>query len=158
MTRNGPRNAGAHLPGEILKRAGVHMDQLSGLLSHWKAGIGEPLASHSFPVSYASGRLSLRADTSAWASRLRHSQAQIMEQLRHDPYFHDLSEIYVRVLPERARAPGEKKPQAIVLPSRIPDTAASLIKSVADDILDPALRRSLIRLAGARDKSAAAKR
>ena len=158
MTRNGPRNAGAHLPGEILKRAGVHMDQLSGLLSHWKASIGEPLASHSFPVSYTSGRLSLRADTSAWASRLRHSQAEIMEQLRHDPYFHDLSEIYVRVLPERARAPGEKRPQAIVLPSRIPDTAANLIKSVADDILDPALRRSLIRLAGARDKSAAAKR
>ncbi len=158
MTRNGPRNAGAHLPGEILKRAGVHMDQLSGLLSHWKASIGEPLASHSFPVSYTSGRLSLRADTSAWASRLRHSQAQIMEQLRHDPYFHDLAEIYVRVLPERARAPGEKKPQAIVLPSRIPDTAANLIKSVADDILDPALRRSLIRLAGTRDKSAAAKR
>jgi hypothetical protein len=29
---------------------------------------------------------------------------------------------------------------------------------VADDILDPALRRSLIRLAGARDKSAPAKR
>jgi hypothetical protein len=45
-----------------------------------------------------------------------------------------------------------------VLPSRIPDSAASLIKSVADDILDPALRRSLIRLAGARDKSAPAKR
>jgi hypothetical protein len=64
----------------------------------------------------------------------------------------------VRVLPERAQAPREKKRQAIVLPSRIPDSAASLIKSVADDILDPALRRSLIRLAGARDKSAPAKR
>lgn len=158
MTRKGPRNAGAHLPTEILKRAGVHMDQLSGLLSHWKASVGEPLVSHSFPVSYANGRLSLRADTSAWASRLRHSQAEIMDELRHDPYFHDLHELYVRVLPERARAPGEKKRQSIVLPSRIPDSAANLIKSVADDILDPALRRSLIRLAGARDKSAPAKR
>ncbi|MCR4345892.1 MAG: DUF721 domain-containing protein [Sulfuricaulis sp.] len=157
MTRNGPRNAGAHLPTEILNRAGVHMDKLSSLLSHWKASIGEPLVSHSFPVSYDSGRLSLRADTSAWASRLRHSQAEIMDELRHDPYFHDLRELYVRVLPERARAQGEKKRQSITLPSRIPDSAAHLIKSVADDILDPALRRSLIRLAGTRDKSASAK-
>ena len=158
MTRNGPRNAGAHLPTEILKRAGVHMDKLSSLLSHWKASVGEPLVSHSFPVSYANGRLSLRADTSAWASRLRHSQAEIMDELRRDPYFHDLHELYVRVLPERARTQGEKKRTAITLPSRIPDSAAHLIKSVADDIVDPALRQSLIRLAGARDKSAPAKR
>jgi hypothetical protein len=134
------------------------MDKLSSLLSHWKANMGEPLVSHSFPVSYANGRLSLRADTSAWASRLRHSQAEIMDELRNDPYFHDLRELYVRVLPERAHTPNEKKRQSITLPSRIPDNAASLIKSVADDILDPALRRSLIRLAGARDKSAPAKR
>lgn len=158
MTRNGPRNAGAHLPTEILKRAGVHMDKLSSLLSHWKTSVGEPLVSHSFPVSYDNGRLSLRADTSAWASRLRHSQSDIMDELRHDPYFHDLRELYVRVLPERARTQGEKKRQSITLPSRIPDSAAHLIKSMADDILDPALRRSLIRLAGARDKSASAKR
>lgn len=157
MTRNGPRNAGAHLPTEILNRAGVHMDKLSSLLSHWKTSIGEPLVSHSFPVSYDNGRLSLRADTSAWASRLRHSQVEIMDELRHDPYFHDLRELYVRVLPERARAQGEKQRQSITLPSRIPDSAAHLIKSVADDILDPALRRSLIRLAGTRDKSASAK-
>jgi hypothetical protein len=134
------------------------MDKLSSLLSHWKANMGEPLVSHSFPVSYANGRLSLRADTSAWASRLRHSQEQIMDELRNDPYFHELRELYVRVLPERAHAQNEKKRQSITLPSRIPDNAASLIKSVADDILDPALRRSLIRLAGARDKSVPAKR
>ncbi|MBI3779087.1 MAG: DUF721 domain-containing protein [Gammaproteobacteria bacterium] len=157
MTRNGPKNVGAHLPSTMLSRAGVHMDKLSSLLSHWKANVGEPLVSHSFPVSYDNGRLSLRADTSAWASRLRHSQGEIMEQLRVDPYFQNLHELYVRVLPERVRSPMEKKRKTL-LPSRIPDTAAHLIKSVADDIVDPALRRSLIRLAGARDKSAPAKR
>ena len=65
MTRKGPRNAGAHLPNEILKRAGVHMDKLSSLLTHWKASVKEPLASHSFPVSYEHGRLSLRAAKTA---------------------------------------------------------------------------------------------
>ena len=157
MTRNGPRNAGAHLPTAMLKRAGVHMDKLSSLLSHWKACVGEPLVSHCFPVSCEKGRLSLRADTSAWASRLRHSQAEIMNELRADPYFHDLHELHVRVLPERARTQNEKKREAISLPSRIPDSAAHLIKSVADDILDPALRRSLIRLAGERDKTTSLK-
>lgn len=157
MTRNGPKNAGAHLPTEMLKRAGVHMDKLSGLLTHWKACLGEPLVSHSFPVSYDNGRLSLRADTSAWACRLRHSQVEIMNQLRTDPYFDELRELYVRVLPERERTPQEKK-RKVLLPSRIPDTAAHLIKSVADDIIDPALRKSLIRLAGAQDKSPQPKR
>lgn len=151
MTRNGPKNVGAHLPDTMLKRAGVHMDKLSSLLAHWKANVGEPLVSHSFPVSYGDGRLSLRVDTSAWASRLRHSQAETMNQLREDPYFHDLRELYVRVLPERARAQSEKKREAPALPSRIPVTAAHLIKSVADDIVDPALRKALIRLAGAPD-------
>src|SRR3990172_10683395 len=99
MTRNGPKNVGAHFPSAVLNRAGAHMDILSSLLSHWKASVGEPLVSHSFPVSYDNGRLSLRADTSAWACRLRHSQMEIMKQLRSDPYFDGLSEIYVRVLP-----------------------------------------------------------
>jgi hypothetical protein len=157
MTRNGLKNASAHLPSSVLNRAGVHMDKLSSLLSHWKASVGEPLVSHSFPVSYENGRLSLRADTSAWASRLRHSQADIIKQLRANSYFADLQELYVRVLPERTRGPMEKKRDSLVLPSRIPASAAHLIKCVADDIVDPALRKSLIRLAGARDKQAATK-
>jgi hypothetical protein len=82
---------------------------------------------------------------------------EIMKQLRSDPYFDGLSEIYVRVLPDRDRSTSEKKRKAS-LPTRIPDTAAHLIKSVADDIVDPALRRSLIRLAGTRDKASQPKR
>ena len=158
MTRNGPKNAGAHLPSTMLKRAGVHMDKLSSLLAHWKSRVEEPMVSHSFPVSYDNGRLSLRADTSAWASRLRHNQAEIMNTLRGDPYFQDLHELYVRVLPERVRAAHEKKRTVPSLPSRIPDAAAHLIKSVADDIVDPALRKALIRLAGAQDKRPQPKR
>jgi hypothetical protein len=158
MTRNGPKNVGAHLPSAMLNRAGVHMDKLSSLLVHWKTHVGEPLVSHSFPVNYEKGRLSLRADTSAWASRLRHSQTEIMNQLRDDPYFQDLHEIYVRVLPERARSQQEKKHAPPLLPSRIPDDAAHLIKSVADGIVDPALRRALNRLAGAQDRRQQPKR
>lgn len=158
MTRNGPKNVGAHLPSAMLNRAGVHMDKLSSLLVHWKAHVVEPLVSHSFPVSYEKGRLSLRADTSAWASRLRHSQTEIMDRLRDDPYFHELHELYVRVMPERARSEQEKKRAAPSLPSRIPDNAAHLIKSVADGIVDPALRQALNRLAGARDRRPQPKR
>ncbi|MHB8741720.1 MAG: DciA family protein [Sulfuricaulis sp.] len=134
------------------------MDKLSSLLAHWKANIGEPLVSHCFPVSYEDGRLSLRADTSAWASHLRHSHVEITNQLREDPYFHDLRELYVRVLPERARTQSEKKREVPVPPSRIPVTAAHLIKSVADDIVDPALRKALIRLAGTSDRRQQPKR
>lgn len=159
MTRKGPKNVGAHLPDAMRNRVGVHLDKVSNLLAHWKAHIGEPLASHSYPVSYERGRLSLRADTSAWASRVRHDHGKIIEQLKRDPYFHDLAELYVRVLPERAKARREPKPQIEVQPpSRISSSAATLIKSVADGITDPALRRSLIRLAGAPEKRVQPKR
>ena len=163
MTRKGPKNVGAHLPDTMRNRVGVHLDKVSNLLAHWKAHVGGPLASHSYPVSYERGRLSLRADTSAWASRVRHDHGAIIEQLKRDPFFHDLTELYVRVLPERAKARREDKQEEkqeieVLPPSRISSSAASLIKSVADGITDPALRRSLIRLAGAPEKRVQPKR
>jgi hypothetical protein len=159
MTRKGPKNVGAHLPDAVRNRVGVHLDKISNLLAHWKAQIGEPLASHSYPVSYQGGRLSLRADTSAWASRVRHDHGKIIEQLKRDPFFHDLAELYVRVLPERAAARRQREAQITMqAPSRISANAASLIQSVADGIADPMLRRSLIRLAGAPHKRLQPKR
>lgn len=158
MTRQGPKNVGTYLPTAAINRAGVHMDKISNLLAHWKVYVGEPLASHTYPVSYENGLLSVRADTSAWASRVRHSQVEIMKQLRQDPYFLNLAELHVRVLPERAGAPQEKKKTAATVPSRISNDAARIIKSVADDITDPALRKSLNRLAGWQEKQSLLKR
>lgn len=158
MTKNGPKNVAAYLPTAAINRAGVHMDKVTNLLAHWKIYVGEPLASHAYPVSYDNGLLSVRADTSAWASRVRHSQMEIMKQLRQDPYFLNLTELHVRVLPERAGAAQEKRQVAQTVPSRVPDDAARIIKSVADDIADPGLRKSLNRLAGLQEKPSQQKR
>lgn len=146
MTGTRLKNVGAYLPSEALDRI---TDRLDSLPTRWKSHVSEPLASHSYPVNYADGRLSVRADTPVWASRLRQSQQEIMNQLRNDSFFTDLRELQVRVLPERSGVSmsgeiGEPRP-----PSRIPEHAAQLIKSVADGITDPALRNSLARLASA---------
>ena len=158
-TGNGPKSVGAFLTSETLKRITVRLDDMSNLLTRWKTHVGEPLASRSYPVSYADGRLSVRADTPAWASRLRQSQQEILSNLRRDPYFTSLRELHIRVLPGRGDVlKPERRKEEPLIPSRIPEHAALLIQSVAGDIANPALRSALSRLASAPARPSHAKK
>ncbi len=157
-TGNGPKSVGAFLTSETLKRITVRLDDMSNLLTRWKTHVGEPLASRSYPVSYADGRLSVRADTPAWASRLRQSQQEILNNLRRDPYFTSLRELQIRVLPGRGDVLKPERRKEPVIPSRIPEHAAQLIQSVAGDIANPALRNALSRLASAPARTSHAKK
>ena len=158
MTRTGPRNVGAYLPSETFKQISGHLDNASNLFARWRAAVSEPLVSHSYPVSYNEGHLSVRADSSAWANRLRQSQQEIMTGLRRDPFFTQLSEIQIRVLPSHGDISQQNEKNKSDKPSRIPENAARLIKSVADDITDPVLRKALARLADMQSMTAGHKK
>jgi hypothetical protein len=157
-TGNGPKSVGAFLASETLKRITVRLDDMSNLLTRWKTHVGEPMASRSYPVSYVDGRLSVRADTPAWASRLRQSQQDILNNLRRDPYFTSLRELQIRVLPGRGDVLKPERRKDALIPSRIPEHAAQLIQSVAGDIANPALRSALSRLASAPARPSHAKK
>ncbi|OGI47874.1 MAG: hypothetical protein A2151_03765 [Candidatus Muproteobacteria bacterium RBG_16_65_34] len=134
--------------GELLRNWGVRLEDAAALQVHWRRLIDEPLSSQISPIRYQEGRLSLRAPTSAWASRVRQRQRELIERLRRDAYFKQLLTLEVRieptapdVAPSAARAPSRR-------PSRIPAEAVRFIRNVADGISDESLRESLRRLSG----------
>ncbi len=115
------------------------------LQSVWNDRIELPLAAHTHPTSYRVGRLVVQADSSVWAHRLRHQQEHAMQTLRQDPFFEDLVKLSIRVAPlSQTRPTDSHRPQA-----RLSEASTRVIKAVAADIKDPALKAALERL-GAR--------
>jgi predicted nucleic acid-binding Zn ribbon protein len=59
-----------------------------GVFARWAEIVGEEVASHCRPESYAEGRLRVRADSTAWAIELRLQAATVLkrvnEELGHD--------------------------------------------------------------------------
>jgi len=92
-------------------------------------------------ASWHEGRLLLIVTDSQWATRLRYQQRQLQRQLQSLDAFEGLSKILFKVKP--AIPTGN-------LPGRTPElspAAASSIRSAAEGIDDPKLRRALERLA-----------
>lgn len=149
MTKGMPRAIGGYIFSGIYKELGARLDEISRLRILWLGAVSAPLGDHTHPAHYARGRLTVHADTSAWASRLRQRQAEIIRQLRHEPFFKQLHELQVRVAP-RASAPrpaaAERMPAAAR--SRVSPAAARLLHTAAERIGDPALRAALLRFGG----------
>jgi len=146
MTKGMPRAIRGYIFSGIYKELGAHLDEISKLRIFWLGAVSAPLGDHTHPARYAQGRLTVHADTSAWASRLRQRQAEIVKLLRHEPFFKHLHELQVRVAPRapEKNAAGADRPQAAPR-SRVPPAAAQLIRAVAERIGDPALRAALLR-------------
>ena len=119
------------------------MQSLPQISVAWAETVGEPLAQHVIPLRYSDGCLSLQADSSLWASKIRHQQQRLINQLRSHPALSQLKLLKVRIEPlqqERVkpvRRPALHRPSAETL---------TLLQQVADDITDPGLRDALKRL------------
>src|SRR3989338_5312839 len=92
MTKGMPRAIRGYIFSGIYKELGAHLDEISKLRIFWLGAVSAPLGDHTHPARYAQGRLTVHADTSAWASRLRQRQAEIVKLLRHEPFFKHLHE------------------------------------------------------------------
>ncbi len=139
------KNICNYLSGHTFTRWSRERDTAHQLQSVWNGRIELPLAAHTHPTSYRAGRLVVHADSSVWANRLRHQQEHTMQTLRQDPFFEDLVELRIRVAPpSQARPTDSHRPQA-----RLSEASTRVIKAVAADIKDPALKAALERL-GAR--------
>jgi hypothetical protein len=116
-------------------------DWLQALQTAWQQHAGLPLASHTRPVSYHSGRLLVHADSSIWADRVRQQHQRLMQTLRQNPLLDGLMQVSVRV------APPEAAPQAATRRGvRLSAASAMLINTAATAIDDPDLRAALQRL------------
>ena len=139
------KNLCNYLSGHVFTRWSHERDIAHQLESVWNDRIELPLAAHTHPTSYRAGRLLVHADSSVWANRLRHQQIHAMQTLRQDRFFEGLVELRVRVAPpSETSLTDSNRPQA-----RLSEASTRVIKAVAADIKDPALKAALERL-GAR--------
>jgi hypothetical protein len=132
---------------EILRRLGFRPDVFAELEDHWRRMMDERLVAHVRPARYRQGRLSVLADTPAWAGRIRQQQQSLIGRLRQDPFFKNLRELKISVAP-RAQA-SDIVATTPTHRSRVPADAARLLGRAAETITDPELSAALRRLGDA---------
>lgn len=146
MKTTGPKRLHGYLTASVLKRLSGYLDEAARVRAAWQLCVPEPLVSHSQPISFTQGRLTVHVDTSAWASRLRQRQQETMQALRRHSWMKNLKQIQVRVHPS-ARPTGLSAAVDVRhRPSQLEPHIARLVHKVADDIADPGLRTALQRL------------
>ena len=151
MPDHSARKLASYFSSETLFSLGMprDMQSLPQVCVAWAEAVGDPLVQHVIPLRYSDGCLSLQADSSLWASKIRHQQQHFIEQLRANPVLRQLNQLKVRIAPlqresiKQVRRPTLHRPSAQTL---------TLLEQVADDITDPGLRNALLRL-GRTDKS-----
>ncbi len=52
-------------------------------MGRWREIVGEDVAAHSEPVSYDDGVLSIKADSTAWATQLRWMSSTLLGRMEH---------------------------------------------------------------------------
>lgn len=145
MPDHAPRKLSSFFSSDTLFSLGMPRDlrTLPQVCVAWAEVAGEPLAQHVTPIRYSDGCLSLRADSSVWASKIRHQQQNLIAQLRAHPLLQKLSVLKVSIAP--LQLPRRKPARAAVVRHPSKDTL-KLLEHVADDIADPGLRDALKRL------------
>jgi hypothetical protein len=145
MSFTGPRKIGTLITPLTLRELGMPSDvvRLPEINAAWMEIVGAAFAEHVHPVRYAAGKLMLRASSTVWVSKVRHSHQTLSQALRQQPIFRDLVGLEVRA------APLERRQQKTTQRTRQSLSAATrhLLDTVATDITDPGLRAALERLA-----------
>ena len=146
MPNTSARRIGSFFSQEVLAHLGMPSDLrlLPQISEAWVRAAGEPLCRHVHATRYVGGRLSLCADSSVWAGRVRYRQQALIELLRRTAAFQQLTGLHVRIVP-----PGRSADTAVgrrPRPGQLSAASRSLLRQVADHISDPELRAALVRL------------
>ncbi len=68
--------------GRIVAERGWETDlRVHGVFSRWSAIVGDEVGQHVIPEAYADGRLTVRADSTAWATQMKLLAADIVRRL-----------------------------------------------------------------------------
>jgi len=150
MSLSGPRKIGTLVTPLTLRELGMPADvaRLPEINAAWTETVGAAFAGHVHAVRYTGGKLVLRASSTVWVSKVRHSHETLSQALRQQPIFRDLVGLEVRAEPLARRS---QKPAARAR-RRLSATTRHLLDAVASDIADPALRAALERLGRKTDR------
>lgn len=128
-----------------LKKLITRAAQLERLDKKFAQLLGEPLNQHVKLANIDAGVAHILADSSPWLSRLRYIQPQLVNMFAELGV--PVTKVQTRINPPQT---GFQPP-----PTRakdIPDEARDLLKSLAEQQKDPALKKSLLRLSNAQKR------
>jgi hypothetical protein len=125
-----------------------HARQLESLQRIIQACLNEPLCSHVQLANYRKGLLILQTDSPVWASKLRYLVPELRKQCQLHPSFQSLRDIRILVAPFRAEPRPVQRPQP-----RLSAASRQILESTAENINDPGLKASLLRLSRRDNKS-----
>ena len=129
----------------LLRRLGKQIEEQRWLLNQLQQVLPETLAGHCRAVVWSDDRLTLYADSAAWASRLRYAIPELRDWLT--PRLPTIRKIRVRIfLGTETTASGNQKPRTTAA-KRISGASRRLLIEVADGLGDDELGTVLRRLA-----------
>jgi predicted nucleic acid-binding Zn ribbon protein len=71
--------------GRLVSDQGWETDlRVHGVFTRWAAVVGQEVAAHVTPESYAEGRLVVRTDSTAWATEMKLLAGNLVHRLNHD--------------------------------------------------------------------------
>lgn len=112
----------------------------------WREMIGEPIASHAWPVQIRFKKLYLVVENSVWLHQLTFLKPVLLEKLRAAIGPDLLSEIVMRVGEVPAQAPPPDSGDRTAVPPAVSEPVLTEAAAHAAAVRDPELRARLIRV------------
>jgi len=132
---------------EQLNKLYIHARDICALNEKLHNHLAPSLSSHCTVANYTAETLTINANTSAWASKLRYCIPDILDYARQECGLSSLKSVRIKV------SPGHDSTTQPDLPGNEPGRKAFLskesaefIENVATSITDPALRESIFKI------------
>jgi hypothetical protein len=132
-------------------------EQLNNLYTHAKGiyalneklqkHLDPSLSSHCTVANYSDETLTVNAETSAWASKLRYCVPDILNYAKHECGLTKLKSVRIKVSPiQNKTSQSDFSSTHSVRKASLSKKSADFIKNVAKSIKDPALRKSILKI------------
>jgi hypothetical protein len=136
-------------PKNQLNKLVVKVNQLRILNQSLSAILESKLAKHCQIANFENGALTIVADNSSWAARIRYMAPDLMKKLRPRPEFSELKSIRSIIQLNHIKATKKAPRQKPSLSSN----SADLIQSIAQEMENKELKDALLRLVKSRSDS-----
>jgi hypothetical protein len=137
---------------EQLNKLYHHAKDICALNEKLHKYLAPPLRSHCNVANYSDETLTVNADTSAWASKLRYCIPDILKFAKLECGLSNLKTVRVRVSPIHHKSNLSKTGQSklsgtnFTRKALLSKKSADFIKNIAKSINDPDLRKSMIKI------------
>jgi len=132
-------------------------EQLNNLCTHAKGiyalneklqkYLDPSLRSHCTVANYSDETLTVNAETSAWASKLRYCVPDILNYAKHECGLTRLKSVRIKVSPSHNKSVRSNLSSTrSVKKASLSKKSADFIENVATSIKDPALRKSILKI------------